>query len=335
MRRKRPCRCRTRRISVRRARRSFSDDPSSSPQGNARAGDMRCPGVVSRGSCPPRGNARRPLDSSPPDRCWSLPRGERPSNGGTASDARPSIPAPCVNVARRSRDGALVDRPRTRRGAPPDEQRSKERAPACVPECATRSRERVGATTYRCSSGIATVGPVPLERATTATRKRNRRVGGDASDRGAPHVFTTCGSETISAEPEALSRAKSRREALGTATEASEVERSTRGAREENARSLADSSHRSAHGVVKTPSAPVSRSRARARMKRRKTLRHGPKELKRRGRHTIRWVPVTESVDEQKSAARIFRSSARNSRKALAREAIARSSQELGARQVI
>jgi hypothetical protein len=54
-------------------------------------------------------------------------------------------------------------------------------------------------------------------------------------------------------------------------------------------------------------------------------------ELKRLGRHTIRWVPVTESVDEQKSAAHIFRSSARNSRKTLAREALERSSQELGA----
>lgn len=31
---------------------------------------------------------------------------EHPSNGGADSDARPSIPAPCVNVARRSRDGA-------------------------------------------------------------------------------------------------------------------------------------------------------------------------------------------------------------------------------------
>lgn len=38
-------------------------------------------------------------------------------------------------------------------------------------------------------------------KSSTATRKRNRRVGGDASDRGAPYVFTTCGSETISAEP--------------------------------------------------------------------------------------------------------------------------------------
>lgn len=174
VRRKRPCRCRTRRISVRRARRSFSDDPSSSPQGNARAGDMRCPGVVSRGSCPPRGNARWPLDSSPPDRCSRLPRGEHPSNGAHESDARPSIPAPCAIVARRSRDGAPGGQPSQRHQR--DEQRSRERAPACVPECTTRSRERVGATTYRCRSGIATVGPVQLAR---ATRQLER--GTDAS----------------------------------------------------------------------------------------------------------------------------------------------------------
>lgn len=165
----------------------------------------------------------------------------------------------------------------------------------------------------------------------TATRKRNRRVGGDASDRGAPYVFTTCGSETVSAEPVALSRAKSRREALGTATGASEVER-------KNARSTGRKR------PVSRGLEPPKRARRRENAVRtglsiasstwcRKTSR--PSELKRRGRHTIRWVPVSESVDEQKSAARIFRSSARNSRKALAREALERSSQELGARQVI
>lgn len=257
---------------------------------------------------------------------------DRPSNGGADSDARPSIPAPCVNVARRSRDGALVDRLRkgpTRRtavegtcaGMRAGVHDEVSRARGC--DHVSLSKWHRHRRTREARKGI------------TATRKRNRRVGGDASDRGAPYVFTTCGSETVSAEPGALSRAKSRREALGTATGASEVGRRARGAREENARSPAVSSHRSAHGVVKTPSAPVSRSQARVRTSRRKACRQGAEELKGLGRHTIRWVPVSESVDEQKSAARIFRSSARSSRKTLAREALTRSSQELGARQVI
>lgn len=57
------------------------------------------------GFMPSRGNARRPLDSSPPDRLSTdSPQKE------SRERCSPFIPAPYVNVARRSRDGARVDR---------------------------------------------------------------------------------------------------------------------------------------------------------------------------------------------------------------------------------
>lgn len=216
--------------------------------------------------------------------------------------------------ARWSSGGSPPQRPH-----PTNSGRRNVRRHACR-SCTTRSRERVGATTYRCRSGIATAGPIgpcprTLARAPTnipmETRKRNRRVGEDASDRGAPYVFTTCGSETISAEPEAFlaqnrdARRRGRRQGRQRWSES--ANRSTGRKRP----TPATSSHRSAHGVVKTPSAPVSRSCLGLGSQGSRSGRNA----KRLGRHTIRWVPVSESVDEQKSAARIFRSSARQPRK--------------------
>ena len=97
--------------------------------------------------------------------------------------------------------------------APLDEQRSKERAPACVPELhdeVSRARgcDHVSLSKWHRHRRSHRPCPGVLARACSniqmETRKRNRRVGGDASDRRAPNVFTTCGSETISAGTEAF-----------------------------------------------------------------------------------------------------------------------------------
>lgn len=154
---------------------------------------------------PSRGNARRPLDSSPPDRL---------STGSPQKEPRercsPFIPAPYVNVARRSRDGARVDRLRkgpTRRTAVEG---------TCAGMRAGAARRGLESAWVRPRIVVEVASPPPVPSALSGcarksmhehpmeTRKRNRRVGGDASDRGAPYVFTTCGSETISAGTEAF-----------------------------------------------------------------------------------------------------------------------------------
>jgi hypothetical protein len=141
--------------------------------------------------------------------------------------------------------------------APSDEQRSKERAPACVPECTTRSRERVGATTYRCRSGIATAGPASARKRACIREppaSRRRRLGSRS-----PVRFHDVRMQNDLGRTRSFSRAKSRREAPRTATGASEVERQCATSTGRKRPTPACSSHRSAHGVVKTPSAPVSR----------------------------------------------------------------------------
>jgi hypothetical protein len=168
------------------------------------------------------------------------------------SDARPPVPAPCVNVARRSRDGARVDSPSAR--DPLDEKRLEERAPACVPVDTTRTRERVNATTYRCRSGITTVGPLQegstLERA-CHTSQEDPGESVETPRIGETRTFHDVRSRSDLGRIRSISRAKSRREAEGAVTGVSEVERERWGAREDNARLLPSSIPRSAHGVVK------------------------------------------------------------------------------------
>jgi hypothetical protein len=128
------------------------------------------------------------------------------------SDARPPVPAPCVNVARRSRDGARVDSPSAR--DPLDEKRLEERAPACVPVDTTRTRERVNATTYRCRSGITTVSPLSRKRRRGKHARKSLphlargscRVGEGTPDRGDPHVSRCAESKRSRPHPKHLSR---------------------------------------------------------------------------------------------------------------------------------
>ena len=260
---------------------------------------------------------------------------EHPSQGATESDARPSMPVPCANVARRSRDGARVY---ASQKAPPDEQRSKERAPACVPDDTARSRERVGATTYRCRSGIATVGPMsPRKRPWNVSKEapRERYTGESAKT---PRIAETRTFHDVRirndlGRAQSSSLAQNRDARLRERRQGRQRWRAERdGAREEHSRSPASSSHRSAHGVVKRrPHRSPQNCRG-------VEKRHGG-EHERLGRHTIRWVPVTESVDEQKSAARIFDhrhvTPGWDLARGLAREARKGSSQGPGARLVI
>lgn len=168
-----------------------------------------------------------------------------PSQGANESDARPSIPAPCVNVARRSRDGAPA-RPRKGRDGRTAVEGTRAGMRAV---CASRYRERVGATTYRRRSGIVTAGPGRLERARSwgPPASRRRRLGS-----GRPARFTMCGVEAISADPGALSLARNRDARLPRRRQGRQrwSERST-----EHGKTTPDlrasPTHRSAHGVVK------------------------------------------------------------------------------------
>jgi hypothetical protein len=164
------------------------------------------------------------------------------------------MPVPCANVARRSRDGARVY---ASQKAPPDEQRSKERAPACVPDDTTRSRERVGATTYRCRSGIATVGPMsPRKRPWNVSKEapRERYTGESAKT---PRIAETRTFHDVRirndlGRAQSSSLAQNRDARLRERRQGRQRWRAERdGAREEHSRSPASSSHRSAHGVVK------------------------------------------------------------------------------------
>lgn len=87
--------------------------------------------------------------------------------------------------------------------------------------------------------------------------KGPRRVGEDVPGRGAPRVFTTRGCRSGLGRARISLAFNTQREVSGAATGVSEVERRARRARGQNPRAGVVSAHRSAHGVVKTPSAPV------------------------------------------------------------------------------
>ena len=134
--------------------------------------------------------------------------------------------------------------------------------------CTTRSRERVGATTYRCRSGIATVGPIGPVRVCSQERARTSRwklARGTDESAETPRIAEP---RTFSRRAEAKrSRPEPKLFSRKIATRGDGVgDRGVRGgarAHRSTGRKRptpATSSHRSAHGVVKTPSAPVSRS---------------------------------------------------------------------------
>jgi len=124
------------------------------------------------------------------------------------SDARPSTPAPCVNVARRSRDGARVDPPFAR--APLDEQRKKERAPACVPvghdeDPRARECDHVSMSKWHHHRRPSSRGK-HARKSLPHLARGSRRVGEDALDRGDPHVSRCAESKRSWPHPKHLSR---------------------------------------------------------------------------------------------------------------------------------
>ena len=130
----------------------------------------------------------------------------------------------------------------------------RERVPACEPADTARTRERVNATTYRCRSGITTTGPLregSMPERACHTSQEDPGESVKTSWIGETRTFHDVRSRSDLGRIRSISRAKSRREAEGAATGASEVERARDGAREDNAPLLTSSIPRSAHGVVK------------------------------------------------------------------------------------
>jgi hypothetical protein len=189
------------------------------------------------GFMPSRGNARRPLDSSPPDRL---------STGSPQKEPRerrsPFIPAPYVNVARRSRDGARVAR--LRKG--PARRTAVEGTCAGMRAGAARRGLESAWVRPRIVVEVASSPPVPSALSGCARKSvlehpdgnskeeptsRRRRLGSRS-----PVRFHDVRKRNDLGRTRSFSRAKSRREAKGSATGASAVERERSGARDENAR---------------------------------------------------------------------------------------------------
>jgi len=185
---------------------------------------------------------------------------ERPSNGETASDARPSIPAPCVNVARRSRDGAPG-------GPPPQRPHRTNSGRRNVRRHACRSARRGLESAWvrpRIVVEVASPPSVPCSsqephgNSQEEPTRRRRRLGSRS-----PVRFHDVRKRNDLGRTRKHHLARNRDARLwGRRQGRQRWSAGTRRAREENARSPADPSHQSAHGVVKTPSAPVSRSQA-------------------------------------------------------------------------
>jgi hypothetical protein len=189
---------------------------------------------------PSRGNARRPLDSSPPDRL---------STGSPQKEPRercsPFIPAPYVNVARRSRDGAPGGRPLIRRGGPAGRTAVEGTCAGMRAGAARRGLESAWVRP-RIVVEVASSPPVPSALSGCARKSvlehpdgnskeeptsRRRRLGSRS-----PVRFHDVRKRNDLGRTRSFSRAKSRREAKGSATGASAVERERSGARDENAR---------------------------------------------------------------------------------------------------
>jgi hypothetical protein len=147
----------------------------------------------------------------------------RSSNSAHESDARPSIPAPCVNVARRSRDGAPGGLP-SQGPTGTNSGRRNVRRHAC-----RSARRGLESAWVRPRIVVEVASPPPVPCLLFGVVRQLERGTGESAETpriAEPRTFSRR-AEAKRSRPnsEASSRAKSRREALGTATGASEVER--------------------------------------------------------------------------------------------------------------